>query len=759
MKKPLLIWACWLGFVLLCGVYLSWQLPLRHWSSSITAAFPSEATDWQRDLVANHSANRQIRLTLTGLSADELAQVATTLQQPKLALHWLTPEQHLRQLQAYYQRAAGLIATPTTRQFLAAQQYQPLTDAAWQHLLSPLPIAEQLLQRDPMLLSHTAMQENLSRLSRQFEVLTPAGGWFAGQYAGKPFVLLQAEIAVDPFDSALAQPVYALLLSHLQSLQQQYPGLAWQHSGLLFHAVKAADVAKHEMTWYGGLSMFAIVLLLCWVFASAKPLALALLTLGSAALAGLSAVVWFFESPHLLAFVFATTLIGVAIDYSFHGLLAIQQGTAFFKRMLPGLSLSLLSTLFGYAALLVLPLTILNQVAVFMLAGLVTAYLIVRFVYPVAVSAQSLYVATSARRWAHGLAQFWIRFSPRQAWLLLSSAAVVSCALFLLMQEFSDDVRSFNKLDPVLLQHEQQLTKYSGQQWDSKFLLVSAEQPEQLLVNEEKLKPLLQAWQQTGMLKNWQAVTDWLPTVAQQKQLQQQLQLAYHSAVGSQFLQQLGVATPEPLSQWLTINDLPDFLQQQLYTPVAGQGAPRHVSLILLREAKFGVSESQQLAALGFVQVFDPIADASSRVAGVRQHLNAGLAAAVIVAIVLLSWNYGVQRAAAISLFLLIAVCSALNLSLLLGQTLTLFHMVGVLLVVALAMDYAIFFASKLETAEVQLAVGLSAITSMLAFGMLAFSQTPVIAGFGQTILVGIMVAVLIAPLLSRIGGLEKQDE
>ena len=78
--------------------------------------------------------------------------------------------------------------------------------------------------------------------------------------------------------------------------------------------------------------------------------------------------------------------------------------------------------------------------------------------------------------------------------------------------------------------------------------------------------------------------------------------------------------------------------------------------------------------------------------------------------------------------------------------------LVGVLLVVALAFDYAIFFVSGLERAEVQLAVGLSALTSMLAFGMLAFSQTPVIAGFGLTVLVGILVAVLTAPVLTKIG-------
>lgn len=757
MKKPTLIWSCWLALVLLCSAYLSWQLPQRHWSSSITAAFPGSDADWQRDLVANHSANRQIRLALTGLSETQLASVAAKFQQQNPQLRWITPEQHWQQLQAYYQGAAGLIATETASQQLTGQQYQRLADAAWQQLLSPLPLADNVLERDPLLLSQAAMQQTASGLSQQFHALTPAAGWLKGKFENKPFVLLHAELAIDPFDSELAVPLHAMLLQQLHVLQQQYPELRWQHSGLLFHAVKAASTAKAEMSWYGGLSMLAIVLLLWWVFASAKPLLLAVITLGSAALAGLAAVVWFFESPHLLAFVFATTLIGVAIDYSFHGLLAVQQGPAFFRRMLPGLSLSLLSTLLGYAALLLLPLTILNQVAVFMLAGLTAAYLMVCFVYPVALEQKSLHVAASARRGANLLVQFWQRFNRRQAWMLFGIGAMFSALLFLLLVKFSDDVRGFNQLDPTLKQHEQQMLKLSGQQWDNKFLLVSADQSEQLLERESQLRPLLQAWQQQGLLRDWQAVSDWLPTISAQQQLQQQLQQAYQSAVGQQFLQQLGVAVPLPISQWLTAKDLPDFVQQQLYTPAADAGAPAKVSLILLRESTLGKAQLAQLSQLGFAQLFDPIEDASAKVAGVRHQLSIGLATAVVVAILLLGWYYGVKRAFAITLFLQIAVCSALNVSLLLGQALTLFHLVGVLLVVALALDYAIFFASKLEAAEVQLAVGLSAITSMLAFGMLAFSQTPVIAGFGQTILTGILVAVLTAPLITRIGNLETQ--
>lgn len=761
-QKAVCIWAGWLATVLLLGLYLLWQLPQRHWSSSITAAFPAAEADWQRDLVSQHSANRQLRLVLTGLDAEQLAQAATQLQQGVLSvqnhgiddkkplLSWVTPDQQLVQLQHYLQHSAALVASPQAQQQLATAQYQPLRDAAWQRLLSPQPFADAALAQDPLLLSQQATERLLNLLNQQ--QLMPAGGFLTGNLEAQPFVLLHGQLQIDPFDTASATELHGVLIQQLTLLQQQYPELRYHHSGVLFHAVKAAARAQAEMSWYGALSMLAILLLLGWVFASAKPLLLALLTLSTAALAGLAAVIWLFEAPHLLAFVFATTLIGVAIDYSFHGLLAVQQGAAFFRRMLPGLSLSLLSTLLGYAALLLLPLTILNQVAVFMLVGLTTAYLMVRWLYPVALTQYSLQVAPLAKRAAAGFIGLWQGVSTGRAWGLLVGAALLSLLCFVPLMQFSDDVRGFNRLDPALKTHEQQMQRYSGQSWDNQFLLVSASSLEDLLQQETALRPLLSSWQQQGVLAGWQALSDWLPSQQAQQQLQQQLQQAYQSDVLKAYFTELGIAAPAPVSSWLSVADIPAMVSQQLFQPTQLDCAPAYVSLILLKQARLTTTQLQQLPATAAVQLFDPVADASARVAGVRQQLMLGLVLAFSAAILLLGWRYGVRQATAISLFLLVAVLSALNVSLALGYSLSLFHLVGVLLVVALAFDYAIFFVSGLERAEVQLAVGLSALTSMLAFGMLAFSQTPVIAGFGLTVLVGILVAVLTAPVLTKIG-------
>ncbi|MBT4522693.1 MAG: MMPL family transporter, partial [Halieaceae bacterium] len=45
------------------------------------------------------------------------------------------------------------------------------------------------------------------------------------------------------------------------------------------------------------------------------------------------------------------------------------------------------------------------------------------------------------------------------------------------------------------------------------------------------------------------------------------------------------------------------------------------------------------------------------------------------------------------------------------------------------------------DQATTALAISLSAATSILAFGLLGFSETPVISSFGQTIAVGLVFA------------------
>jgi predicted exporter len=71
-------------------------------------------------------------------------------------------------------------------------------------------------------------------------------------------------------------------------------------------------------------------------------------------------------------------------------------------------------------------------------------------------------------------------------------------------------------------------------------------------------------------------------------------------------------------------------------------------------------------------------------------------------------------------------------------------------LILALAIDYVIFYQEHGLAPRTCLAIMLSAISSALVFGMLAFSSTPAVQSFGLTVMFGIIAIFILAPLSSK---------
>jgi predicted exporter len=84
-----------------------------------------------------------------------------------------------------------------------------------------------------------------------------------------------------------------------------------------------------------------------------------------------------------------------------------------------------------------------------------------------------------------------------------------------------------------------------------------------------------------------------------------------------------------------------------------------------------------------------------------------------------------------------------------LGIPATLFNLMGLLLVLGVGVNYAIFLhegGQRMSAAAI--GVVLSSVTTLLSFGLLAASSMPALRNFGLTLAVGIGVAVLLTPLI-----------
>jgi predicted exporter len=82
------------------------------------------------------------------------------------------------------------------------------------------------------------------------------------------------------------------------------------------------------------------------------------------------------------------------------------------------------------------------------------------------------------------------------------------------------------------------------------------------------------------------------------------------------------------------------------------------------------------------------------------------------------------------------------------GGPINLFNILAVILVLGIGIDFTLFTAeSSSRGATTMFAITHSAVTTLLSFGLLSLSTTYAVQSFGTTILVGIAIAYLLAPL------------
>lgn len=90
------------------------------------------------------------------------------------------------------------------------------------------------------------------------------------------------------------------------------------------------------------------------------------------------------------------------------------------------------------------------------------------------------------------------------------------------------------------------------------------------------------------------------------------------------------------------------------------------------------------------------------------------------------------------------------------GEQLTILHLVGMLLIVAVGSNYALFFDNAAQADGEVMAprtlasLGIANLSTVIGFGLLSFSQVPVLAALGATVAPGAFLALLFAALLTR---------
>jgi predicted exporter len=380
---------------------------------------------------------------------------------------------------------------------------------------------------------------------------------------------------------------------------------------------------------------------------------------------------------------------------------------------------------------------------VFSATGLVAAFLTAVLWFPW-MDRRAPRSGALGRRIAASL-RFWPKVRGLRAAALL---AVLGVFAFFGLQRLQpdDSLRSLQNSPPALVADEIALGRLLGLPSPAQFFLVEGGDAETILQREESLVDGLRAQREQGNLRDWRAVSDWLPS-QQRQQEQRDLLRPIEQAARAQAAELLGEAPPANVALELPLR-LEDWLQLPLSEPLRPLWLG-DASIVMLQ----GLGPHSDLEALQRVaDTIDGVrwVDRSAQISSLLQHhrrmVGMLLLAGYVAVAIALFLRY---RAAAWRALLPTALAALLSLALLgwIGEPLQLFAVLAQLLLLGIGVDYGIFLLEHRDDPASWLAVSLGAASTWLAFGLLGLSATPALRSFGLTLMFGIALVWLLSPL------------
>lgn len=591
------------------------------------------------------------------------------------------------------------------------------------------------------------------------------------------WAVVSAELAGSSYDSAIQRHVVATVGAAENALKKDFPDLVVLRTGTVFYAAATRQSAEREVDFIGAGSLIGMLFLLYLVFRSFRPLALGLLSVGFGIAAAVTVVVAVYGKMHLITLVFGASLIGEAIDY------AIQYFSAHLgagkdwepmvglRRIAAGLLMALATSVLGYSALMLAPFPAISQIALFALVGLSAACASVFLVLP-------WFLRSPGRRdpevpvaRLRGFLVFWRAYVSRSACLVLAVGLLAISLPGWMQLSSNDNVQMLISRPVDLVAQEERIRDLTGFGNSSQFFLVEGQTPEDVLRHEEKLferLAKLTGQGADGALDSYLGISAFVPSAERQQQnraylakrvfsdesgLRYQLAAAsLRDEVADRFVEEFkgGEGKVLLIEDWLKSSLSAPFRHLWLGQMGGPQGSQGGFASVVQPQGIRDVARLAEASAnLPGVTFVDKAGSVSQLFREYRQWGALWLLGALSLVYCVLSVRYGLAQSAVMLLPTVLSMAAVLGAFGYMGRSLTLFNLMGLMLVLGVGVNYAIFLCEGgVNEAATLAGVLLSAGTTLLSFGLLAFSSMPALSGFGLTLLLGIPVSVLLAPMV-----------
>lgn len=555
----------------------------------------------------------------------------------------------------------------------------------------------------------------------------------------------------------------------IDDIRQTFTSLAQTHSiqleiaGPGNMAVETRATIQHVVTQLSVFMTILLIIVFVIAYRNIRLLLLAGIPLLSAVIVALTATQLIFHEVHGIVLAFGITLLGVCLDYPLHlfsHLRADEQPSFSLNRIWPTLFLSGVTSVLAYLALLGSGFDGLSQLAVFAACGLTVALAVTRYMLPYWVSPEQV----NPRLWTID-----INISPTQKIAL--AILLLSLPVLLIIQSEVFWETSIDAISPVpesaresdrKLRHDLNVPEVShvflqtGKNIEE--VLQATEKINQQLIELQALGIISSIWSPTQILSSAQRQRERQRALPNEQQLSNSVEealrgLPFRSAAFKPWIESV-IASHDlaPLDYAaITSTPLAVILQQGLFkqgdlwiSTIRISGLQSYASLVNWLDLHPEVKASHVEIKLATEQLL-----IEYRTATFERFLGIVL----LLTIIILFWSRNITRTLWILLPVVIGTLAGIAMPLLTGIAINVFHLLALLLVLGMGLDYSLFFNRKdgdaLERKQSVHAVSISALTTTAAFSVLAFSSVPVMAAMGQTVATGVLMCFVSAWILS----------
>jgi predicted exporter len=548
-------------------------------------------------------------------------------------------------------------------------------------------------------------------------------------------------------------------------------------SGPGVFAVASRAKIEHAVVRLSIAASILVVIILLAVYRSPSALVLGLLPVATGALVGVAAVALGFGTVHGITLGFGITLIGEAVDYSIYFFIQSAAGGASWERRVwPTMRLGMLTSVCGFASLLPSGFPGLAQLGAYSMSGLAAAAAVTRFVLPAILprdfSVRDL--APAGRRIARGLCAM-RRARPAVPWIVaLCLAAGATGVLYVARHTLWDgELSSLSPIPAAELRLDAQLRNDLGAPDSLDLVVVPGTSLDSALGGAERAAQALEPLIAQKVIGGFDSPALYLPSLATQAARRSSLP---DRATLARNLDQAVQGLPLDAAQLTPFeNDVETARRGPLMSAAGLEGTSMAAGLAALTLHRAGgwtallplhaVDASRPDIDIARVrhalaeahsdaQVLDLKRESdalySDYLRGAMRLSSAGFLAIVVLLVIALR---SPGRAARVLAPLVLAVLTIAAALVLFQVRLTILHLVGMLLIVAIGSNYALFFDSRRldaeESAPTLVSLCIANACTVVGFGLLSFSGVPVLEALGTTVAPGTLLALIFAALLT----------